>query len=57
MLFRFDFKGVSVALFTQQRHNQIFAQILNEVVPQDELAKISPFLLELFVLISMKSMN
>jgi len=28
-----------VALFTQQRHNQIFAQILNEVVPQDELAK------------------
>ncbi|WP_336313798.1 MULTISPECIES: BglG family transcription antiterminator [Providencia] len=39
MLFRFDFKGVSVALFTQQRHNQIFAQILNEVVPQDELAK------------------
>lgn len=37
--FRFDFKGVFVALFTQQRHNQIFAQILNEVVPQDELAK------------------
>ncbi len=28
-----------MALFTQQRHNQIFAQILNEVVPQDELAK------------------
>ncbi|WP_369308644.1 transcription antiterminator [Providencia rettgeri] len=39
MAFRFDFKGVFVALFTQQRHNQIFAQILNEVVPQDELAK------------------
>ncbi|MFG0742953.1 HTH domain-containing protein [Providencia sp. TYF-12] len=29
-----------MALFTQQRHNQIFAQILNEVVPQDELAKL-----------------
>ncbi|GAB1439570.1 PRD domain-containing protein [Providencia sp.] len=39
MLFDFAFKGAFVALFTQQRHNQIFAQILNEVVPQDELAK------------------
>ena len=28
-----------MALFIQQRHNQIFASILNEVVPQDELAK------------------
>ena len=28
-----------MGLFTQQRHNQIFAGILNEVVPQDEFAK------------------
>lgn len=28
-----------MALFTQQRHNQIFARILNEVMPQDELAR------------------
>lgn len=34
-----ELKGIFVALFTQQRHNQIFARILNEVVPQDELAK------------------
>ncbi|EFB72533.1 BglG family transcription antiterminator [Providencia rustigianii] len=29
-----------MALFIQQRHNQIFSRILNEVVPQDELAKL-----------------
>lgn len=28
-----------MALFILQRHNQIFSRILNEVVPQDELAK------------------
>lgn len=28
-----------MALFSQQRHNQIFASILNEVMPQDELAR------------------
>ena len=28
-----------MALFTQQRHNQIFASILHEVMPQDELAR------------------
>ncbi|APG53227.1 TPA: transcription antiterminator [Providencia stuartii] len=32
-------EGIFVALFTQQRLNQIFASILDEVVPQDELAK------------------
>ena len=28
-----------MALFTQQRHNQIFSSILHEVMPQDELAR------------------